>query len=212
MSNCFIKENTPHHCHRGYSLYIKGIVNKLFKMGNTALCTLSPAELVSYEKETIFSVDEIKALWMHFKGISGDGSDVITRAQFQELMLFRDTIMLDRIFRVFDANEDQKISFSEYLQCLSVISNKASEAAKLKLSFQMYDFDGDEKISVSDLTSALAATLREHDVVIERSEIDEIVRGKLETCMYADNAPAHIPVCICCGPTQISLTQLTAPH
>ena len=85
-------------------------------MGNTALCTLSPAELVSYEKETIFSVDEIKALWMHFKGISGDGSDVITRAQFQELMLFRDTIMLDRIFRVFDANEDQKISFSEYLQ------------------------------------------------------------------------------------------------
>jgi len=149
-------------------------------MGNIALCTLTPGELASYEKSTVFSVDEIKALWMHFKGIAGNGNDEITRKQFQTLMLFRDTIMLDRIFRVFDANEDQKISFGEYLQCLSVISNKASEAAKLKLSFQMYDFDGDEKISTSDLTSALAATLREHDVIIERSEIDEIVRDTMD--------------------------------
>ena len=172
-------------------------------MGNTALCTLSPVELVLYEKETIFSVDEIKALWMHFKSIAGDGSDVITRAQFQSLMLFRDTIMLDRMFRVFDANEDQKISFGEYLQCLSVISNKASEAAKLKLSFQMYDFDGDDMISVSDLTSALAATLREHDVVIERSEIDEIVRGNF---MCILTTLAHIPICIRCNPINISLT------
>ncbi len=149
-------------------------------MGNSIACTLSSDELNSYKESTVFTVEEIKSLWQHFKGIAGNDSDFITRAKFQALMLFRDTIMLDRIFRVFDEDDDQKISFAEYLKCLSMISNKASETQKLQLSFQMYDFDGDDKISVSDLTSALAATLREHDVIIERSEIDEIVRETMD--------------------------------
>ena len=43
------------------------------------------------------------------------------------------------------------------------------------VSFDIYDFDGDSFIGVSDLTSMLAAALREHDVVISRPAIDEIV-------------------------------------
>jgi Ca2+-binding EF-hand superfamily protein len=149
-------------------------------MGNSASCTLTAEELGTYAGSTVFSTEEIKSLWLHFKGIAGKDNDFITREQFQEVMLFRDTAMLARMFRVFDSDEDQRISFTEYLQCLSIISNKAPEAEKLRLSFQMYDFDGDEKISVSDLTSALASTLREHDIIIERGEIDEIVRDTMD--------------------------------
>ena len=149
-------------------------------MGNTESCTLSNDELQSLSKSSHFSNDEVKSLWVHFKGISGVNNDHISREQFQAVLMFKDTAMLDRIFRVFDEDEDQRISFPEYVKCVSVISSKASEAEKLKLSFQMYDFDGDDKISVSDLTSALAATLREHDVIIERTEIDEIVRDTMD--------------------------------
>lgn len=47
------------------------------------------------------------------------------------------------------------------------------------VSFQIYDFDGDQLINESDLTSLVAATLREHDLVISRSDIDEIVAATM---------------------------------
>ena len=43
------------------------------------------------------------------------------------------------------------------------------------MSFQIYDYDCDGLISVSDLTAVVGATLREHGVVISRPELDKIV-------------------------------------
>jgi Ca2+-binding EF-hand superfamily protein len=85
-------------------------------------------------------------------------------------MLFKDSALLDRIFRVFDADDDNEIIFSEYLSCMSSISSKATREEKLKckllgfilqhhhrdkrrgctaVSFQIYDFDGDGFIRYS---------------------------------------------------------------
>lgn len=47
-------------------------------------------------------------------------------------MLFRDSALLDRIFRVFDVDDDNQISFYEYLSCLSTISTKAGKEDKLR--------------------------------------------------------------------------------
>lgn len=52
--------------------------------------------------------------------------------QFQAGMLFRDSALLDRIFRVFDVDDDNQISFYEYLSCLSTISTKAAKEDKLR--------------------------------------------------------------------------------
>ena len=41
-------------------------------------------------------------------------------------MRFRDSFLLDRIFSIFDQNQDGDISFQEYLSCLSIISNKGT--------------------------------------------------------------------------------------
>lgn len=43
-------------------------------------------------------------------------------------MRFRDSFLLDRIFSIFDQNQDGDISFQEYLSCLSIISNKGTNA------------------------------------------------------------------------------------
>lgn len=51
---------------------------------------------------------------------------------------------------------------------------------KTAVSFQIYDFDGDGYISVSDLTAVVAATLREHKIVISRAEIDVVVKRTME--------------------------------
>ena len=52
-------------------------------------------------------------------------------------MLFKDSALLDRIFRVFDADDDNEIIFSEYLSCMSSISSKATKEEKLKC--KLYD-------------------------------------------------------------------------
>lgn len=50
-------------------------------------------------------------------------------------MLFKDSALLDIIFRVFDVDDDSLISFDEYMNCLSIISSKASKEDKLKCEF-----------------------------------------------------------------------------
>lgn len=143
-------------------------------MGNSESCTLPASDLDKYESSSVFTEQEIKCLWVHFQSIS-DGEDKISRNGFQKVLLFRDTTLVDRIFRVFDKDEDLMISFGEFINCLSQISSKANPVDKLRLSFDIYDFDGDKMISTSDLTTALASTLRENDLIIEREQIDEIV-------------------------------------
>lgn len=138
-------------------------------------CTLSAEEVASFCKSTRFTADEVKALWYHFMTINSS-HEFITRQQFQTAMLFKDSALLDRIFRVFDLDDDNQISFTEYLTCLNTISSKAAKEDKLKFSFHIYDFDGDNFISVGDLTAVLAATLREYRLVIAREDIDHIVQ------------------------------------
>lgn len=47
------------------------------------------------------------------------------------------------------------------------------------MSFQIYDFDCDGFISVSDMTAVVAATLREHEVIISRADLDKIVEATM---------------------------------
>ena len=159
-------------------------------MGNAVRalpCELSREEVDRFASSTLFNGREVRALWYHFKAVS-NRADTITRAQFQTAVLFKDTALLDRIFRVFDADDDDKISFAEYMSCVSTMSSKASQDDKLRLAFHIYDFDGDGRISVDDLTSALAGTLREHNIVIARPDIDAIVASTMREANVADAA------------------------
>ena len=47
-------------------------------------------------------------------------------------MLFQDSALMDRIFKVFDTDDDNMIDFNEYISCLSTVSNKATAEDKLK--------------------------------------------------------------------------------
>lgn len=163
-------------------------------MGNAVArmpCELSREEVEGFASTTLFNGREVRALWYHFKAVSSK-SETITRAQFQTAVLFKDTALLDRIFRVFDQDDDNSITFSEFISCLSTMSSKATQEEKLKLAFAIYDFDGDDRISVDDLTSALASTLREHNIVISRADIDVIVAGTMREAASSPANEGHI--------------------
>ena len=54
------------------------------------------------------------------------------------------------------------------------------------VSFKIFDFDGDNFVSVSDLTAIVAASLRERGLVISRPDIDFIVKKTFD-----DVKPKH---------------------
>ncbi len=144
-------------------------------MGNSATVPTLDAEQLQYHvASSVFSSDEVRALWSHFHVIS-NGDEYIDRNKFQAALMFRDTALLDRIFRVVDQDDNNQIDFGEYLSCVSTISHKMAQETKLEFSFKIYDFDSDGFISSSDLTTVLAVTLKEHDLVVTKTEIDEIV-------------------------------------
>lgn len=178
-------------------------------MGNSAApCKLTTDDTVRLSSSSAFNPAEIRALWYHFDAI-GSKAEKISKAQFQSAMLFQDSILMDRIFAVFDADSDNLISFDDYIACLSTVSNKAKPEDKLKcafssimcpasssslplslcapcflstnkVSFKIYDCDGDGFIGTGDLTAVVAATLREQDVVIARADLDQIVEQTMK--------------------------------
>ena len=91
-------------------------------MGNSfqTQCRLTNEEIQKYTEMTVFTEIEVCALWCHYDRIAG-GTENLSRKQFQGAMLFRDSSLLDRFFHVVDRDDDNHISFSEYLVCLSSI-------------------------------------------------------------------------------------------
>mmetsp|Transcript_26345 Transcript_26345/g.49424 ORF Transcript_26345/g.49424 Transcript_26345/m.49424 type:complete len:247 (-) Transcript_26345:169-909(-) len=147
-------------------------------MGNKhTVCLLTRDQIIDYVESTHFTSEEIRALWFHFKEISSSvtDDDIIDKAEFQKAMLFRDSSLLEQIFRVFDTDHDGSISFSEFISCLSTFSSKGTPEEKLRLSFQIYDADGDNFIDKGELRGLVTSTMREHDVVFSSDSIARIV-------------------------------------
>jgi EF hand len=61
-------------------------------------------------------------------------------SQFQDAILFRDSILLDGIFKAFDLDNDGLIDFNEYILCLSTVSSKAPADDKLKREYVSVSF------------------------------------------------------------------------
>lgn len=58
--------------------------------------------------------------------------NAIDRNGFESAMMFKNSILLNRIFNVFDTDKDGFINFSEFVNCLSTMSSKASQEEKLR--------------------------------------------------------------------------------
>ena len=113
-------------------------------MGNIASCTLSDEEVSAFQSSTVFSANEIKSLWIHFRCIVGEEEEYISRDKFQAVMLFRDTAMLDRIFRVFDEDEDQRIARrnTDDSRFMSAAEQLHIRAESSRLLFRISTHDG----------------------------------------------------------------------
>ena len=105
-------------------------------------------------------------------------ADFVTVAEFQSAAAGRSgggSLFLERVFRLFDADSDGKLSFEEFVAGVRCFAPSASEA-KVRFSFRLYAQRGAEKISPADLRELLAAVLAHNGIALSAAQVDDVVR------------------------------------
>ncbi|KAJ3021370.1 EF-hand calcium-binding domain-containing protein 1 [Thoreauomyces humboldtii] len=132
----------------------------------------SPEELL---KNTNFTRQEVEALQFRFAGLlppqpnsSFGGADrdplvalytgKIDRARFRDLLAdgfgVDDSLLMDRVFRTFDTDADNYISYEEFIKGMSVFLKGRLEE-RTRYCFRVYDLNGDRYISKEEMYQML---------------------------------------------------------
>lgn len=150
-------------------------------MGNGGAFSMNQKELQGYVAETNFTIEEIQAIWFHFRSISSldETTNAINPEEFKNALGMKNATLVDSLFKVFDSDNNGVIDFREFIFGLSVLSSKSSRNEKISFSFGIYDLDRDGEISRKELTDMLKATADENDLALDEVQLASIVDGTL---------------------------------
>jgi hypothetical protein len=102
-------------------------------------CSLTDDQVQEYANSSHFTPEEIIALHIHYDQISCTDRDdgLIDQGEFQTALGFtsKASLYVNRIFHLFDSNDDSYISFGEFVQSVSILSSKGTSEEKLKCTY-----------------------------------------------------------------------------
>lgn len=121
---------------------------------------LTTEELEDYTELTYLSKKEILHAFKRFKAISYDVVDKDKTARLPieyvaRMPEFVNNPFRYRLLKIFSSANDRRLSFEDFLDLLSVLSDRAPVDVKLECAFQVYDFDEDGVLSEEDLAEVL---------------------------------------------------------
>ena len=133
----------------------------------SAVATINDSSHVrkKFDPEIGWTADEVKVLKSRFDDLDRQSSEspgAITRDQFRAVLDayavdWRNDAFLNRIFDAVDVSGSYTIQWRECLAGMSALLRTGSVIDRLELSFSVYDTDGTERISRSEMTAVLQA-------------------------------------------------------
>lgn len=112
-------------------------------------------------KKVHFNKTEIDALLTIYKTITKN-LDRMDRLKFRDVLHnsfdMTDDILMDRVFRAFDRDNDSYIGMNEWVEGLSIFLRGTVEE-KIKYAFSVYDLNGDGYISREEMFQMLKTSI-----------------------------------------------------
>ncbi|KAJ1517396.1 EF-hand calcium-binding domain-containing protein 1 [Coelomomyces lativittatus] len=129
----------------------------------------APLTIDDLVKLTNLTKNELELLTQKFQQLSPQ-NDKLDRSRFRDLLCDKfgidDSLLMDRVFRCFDVDADNYISFDEFARGMSIFL-KGKFEERMKFCFRIYDLNGDRYISKEEMFQLLKNCL------VKGSEEDE---------------------------------------
>ncbi|XP_067139553.1 calcium and integrin-binding family member 4-like isoform X2 [Centruroides vittatus] len=162
-------------------------------MGQRHSTPFTEEELQDYQDLTYFTRKEILYVFEKFKSLD---PEIIRQNKHARLPI--ETVMKlselnvnpfkDRLCKVFSSENDDKMSFEDFLDMMSVLSNRACKSIKTEYAFRIYDFDGDDMINKQDLRELIRRLISKEERVMQDDDMQELINHILAECdMDEDN-------------------------
>ena len=113
-------------------------------------------ELQDYKQLTYFTEKEILHVYKRFflldpKRVAADKNARLSKEVIMNIQELKMNPFKDRIVEVFSSSKEGDMSFEDFLDMMSVFSDNAPKSVKVEYAFRIYDFDGDDLISLDDI-------------------------------------------------------------
>lgn len=163
-------------------------------MGNSDSALISDKQLEVYQLETFFTRKEILRIYQSFEDLNPDKvREAFLAGNYQVKMDYGEVTQLselkfspfkDRICRVFSEDQSGDMTFSDFLDMLSVMSMQAPKDLKAAYAFKIYDFNDDGEIDRTDLDELVN---RVTGFRMKTEDVDGIVDEILKECDMDEN-------------------------
>ena len=138
-------------------------------------------------KATHFNRNEIEALQIMFRKTLRPKTDKLDRGKFRDVLHntfdMTDDMLMDRVFRVFDKDNDGFINMEEWVTGLSVFL-RGTLQERINYCFAVYDFNGDQSLARDEvyhlLKNSVMKNPQEEDPEEGVRDLIDIVMKKLD--------------------------------
>lgn len=130
--------------------------------------------------ETLFSVNEIEALYVLYKELSSSiyNDGLIHKEELRQALLRnsrKPNLFVDKVFEVFDLKKNGVVEFAEFVRSLNVFHPSAPEEEKISFAFNLYDLRRTGYIEREEVKAMILATLEELDVTLPGDIVEEMI-------------------------------------